>query len=223
MAQKTIDPVKEFNFGRVSEVEINAEEGEDPYITVNYHLPIPGFDSRAEIEEVFYLNKERNVAIREAVNNLYSEIEKAIKNGQNVEGNPCSTCTSRCCNQFHDSIVVTHNDLERIGRYLGESMDWVKDHFIPIKANDPVLFGRARSKHHQGEQYCVFFDTDKRNCGIHPVKPQVCRDFSPHNCQLWESDSFKVMKNFMAKQKAKAKKQGTHRGPVAVPRKKRKK
>jgi hypothetical protein len=31
------------------------------------------------------------------------------------------------------------------------------------------------------------------------------------------------MKNFMAKQKAKAKKQGTHRGPVAVPRKKRKK
>ncbi len=218
----TIDPVKEFNFGRVSAIEIGADDGENPYLNITYNLPIPGFDSRAEIEETFYLNRSKNASIREAVNTLYAEIEKAIRSGRNVQGNPCSTCTSRCCSQFHDSIVVTHADFERVSRYFpNESDEWVRENFITIKADDPVLFGRTKSKRYQGEEVCIFFDIDKRNCGIHPVKPQVCRDYSPYNCQLFESDDVKVMKQFLAKQRAQ--KQGSHHGVVAPPPRKTKK
>jgi Fe-S-cluster containining protein len=162
---------------------------------VKMSLPVPGFDAQAEIEEIIYVNRKRHKALREIVNGLYQEIEDIIKEGRNVEGMPCSSCTSTCCSEFADSIYVTHEDVERIMDHNGDSMECLDDYFLCFAdGRDYAIYGRVKTKMWNGDEYCVFFDTDERNCGIHKVKPQVCQDYSPHNCMLWERDDVKLIK-----------------------------
>jgi Fe-S-cluster containining protein len=199
VTKKTVDPVKEFNFGRVESLNISADDN-GPYLTVKMSLPVPGFDARAEIEETFYINRKRHKRLRDIVNGLYEEIEDTIKEGRNVEGMPCASCISICCSEFADSIYVTHEDVERIMEHVaqdfaGEPMTWVDDYFWCFAdGRDYAIYGRAKTKMWRDAEYCVFFDTEERKCGIHKVKPQVCQDYSPHNCMLWEKDYVKLMK-----------------------------
>lgn len=187
MPKKTVDFVKEFNFGRVEGMEVGADE-EGTFLSVTFSCPVPGFTSPAGIEETFYLHWSRYSRLNKLVQDLSQEVERIIKEGVNVEGDPCSVCTATCCSEYANSITVTHEDFHRIVQSgLGQFED-----FKQLGRDDAGYYGKVRTKEVDGTTWCTFYDVKRGKCSIHKVKPQVCADYSPFSCNLFEKKLVKL-------------------------------
>ena len=76
----------------------------------------------------------------------------------------CRTC-GECCKGYGGTFV-TEADLEAIAQYTKIPVNRLKSDYCRLSGKNPVLA--------QGEDgYCIF--RKKELCGIHPVKPRMCR------------------------------------------------
>jgi Fe-S-cluster containining protein len=187
---KKVSLVEELNLAHIESIEIGAD-GDGTFLIAKLSIPVPGFDAPACVEETFYINKKRHVKLRKAANSLFKAVHDTIKDGTNVKNNPCETCDSNCCFKWGDSIMVTHEDVERISENEPES--FISAHFKKV-ANNIVLYGKAKTKMVGLDECCIFFDEKRMNCSIHKKKPQVCRVFSPYNCTEYQVDKEKLRK-----------------------------
>lgn len=85
----------------------------------------------------------------------------------------CKTCPGNCCNGVSGNIWVSPIEIERIAEYLKIK----REEFIPDylrRINNRFSIKELRT----GDNYaCVFFDKEKNDCGIYPVRPEQCRTF----------------------------------------------
>ncbi|KEO83827.1 YkgJ family cysteine cluster protein [Tumebacillus flagellatus] len=78
-----------------------------------------------------------------------------------METLPCTGCRGLCCGP----VPVTEQELKKIKK--------------KIKSMPPKLRAELEGqKRFFGT--CIFFDQDKDRCGIHSVRPAICRAFGLH-------------------------------------------
>lgn len=143
-----------------------------PYVR---HQVWPGL---ATVEESYPIRRFKTL-----VNQLYKEVYKLAQEGPGEP--PCGDCTSSCCTYFHESIVVTEEDVERIAA-AGHS----KESFRKGNVTKPGYYGYV----HSPDGNCRFFDPSTQRCGIHEIKPQVCREYSAHDCGMYFTAPMELVK-----------------------------
>lgn len=93
----------------------------------------------------------------------------------------CTQCGD-CCKGFGGTYLA-ETDVIAIADFLGISKSDLLERYCVSSGNRPVLA--------QGEDgYCIFFD---RNCGIHPVKPQMCKNWPYIENVLVDPANWRIM------------------------------
>jgi Fe-S-cluster containining protein len=88
----------------------------------------------------------------------------------------CSQCPGWCCS--YERIRVTPADLEVLAEHFEcdgedikkESLDFIDGEWFLRHRNDDIF-----------KSICVFFDRNKRHCGIYEARPAVCHKFPWQN------------------------------------------
>ena len=75
----------------------------------------------------------------------------------------CTQC-GQCCKGY-GGTYVSEADIAAIAHFLGISSASFRGRYCTLSGGKPLLAQRP-------DGYCIFFD---QNCGIHPVKPRMCR------------------------------------------------
>jgi Fe-S-cluster containining protein len=86
----------------------------------------------------------------------------------------CSTCAGNCCIGESGYIWATKKEQHAIAKHLKLSYSIFQEKYIDH------FGGRASLKEKQlsTDNYaCIFFDVEKRQCGIYNVRPIQCRTF----------------------------------------------
>jgi Fe-S-cluster containining protein len=83
---------------------------------------------------------------------------------------PCATCTFACCKK--GPYAITAEDLVRLSKEEQE---------VCIKGPFNQIFLPSLPN-----GTCGFLTP--RGCGVHPRKPQGCRDLDAWNCGMYEAD-----------------------------------
>ncbi|MET3698819.1 hypothetical protein SAMN05877753_11054 [Bacillus oleivorans] len=71
---------------------------------------------------------------------------------------PCLGCKGLCCGP----VPVTENELKKIKKKIKT---------MPVKIRSEL----ENQKRYYGT--CIFYDTNNDRCGIHSVRPEICRMF----------------------------------------------
>jgi Fe-S-cluster containining protein len=79
----------------------------------------------------------------------------------------CTQC-GECCRGF-GGTHVSDADIDAIARFLGTTPEVVADRYCQRSGSRRVVAQRRPGG------YCVFWQEGL--CGIHPVKPRMCRDW----------------------------------------------
>ncbi len=97
----------------------------------------------------------------------------------------CKRC-GFCC-KGESTISLSEEEILRIAKFLNLSKsDFLKKYTIK-KGN------RIEMKVKDG--YCIFFDKKKRICKIHPVKPEMCKQWPLIPIIFEDIESFKIIQN----------------------------
>ncbi len=99
----------------------------------------------------------------------------------------CKRCGS-CC-QGESTISLTPQDIQRISYFLGITKEEFLEKYAVIKSG-----GRIEFKTKEG--FCIFFDKKTKECKIHPVKPERCKEWPFVKAIFEDFESFKIIKNF---------------------------
>ncbi|OUQ85633.1 zinc/iron-chelating domain-containing protein [Brevibacillus brevis] len=74
---------------------------------------------------------------------------------------PCQGCKGLCCGP----VPITEKEFKMVHKKLKALPNKLRDDL----KNQPRMFGT-----------CIFYDMQKDQCGIHSVRPEVCRAFGYH-------------------------------------------
>jgi uncharacterized protein len=93
----------------------------------------------------------------------------------------CQQC-GECCKGY-GGTYVTEKDIEAIAAFIGVAAEGFVKAYCRISANKPVLA--------QGDNgYCIFWKT---LCGIHPVKPRMCREWPFIKSVITAPENWRIM------------------------------
>ncbi len=85
----------------------------------------------------------------------------------------CDECDGKCCRGSSGYVWLKNQELEKISSYLDLStVDFINQYIDVVDARLSL-----REKISGNEYLCYFFDMEKEQCLIYPVRPQQCRDF----------------------------------------------
>lgn len=79
-----------------------------------------------------------------------------------MESLPCQECKGLCCGP----VPITKQELKRVKKAINE---------MPYKKR----FELEKQQRYFGT--CIFYDLDNDICGIHKVRPSICRAFGHYN------------------------------------------
>ena len=86
----------------------------------------------------------------------------------------CATCEGNCCIGESGYIWITTQEIVKLAKYLQLPVEEIYSKYI-------FKFGYKYSlKEKQLSQdnfACIFFDIEKKQCGIYDVRPSQCRTF----------------------------------------------
>lgn len=74
---------------------------------------------------------------------------------------PCQGCKGLCCGP----VPITEKERKRILKQIKAMPRKIRE----ALENQPRLYGT-----------CIFYDLHNDQCGIHAVRPEICRDFGYH-------------------------------------------
>lgn len=93
----------------------------------------------------------------------------------------CQQC-GQCCKGY-GGTYITESDIAAISAFIGVAPEGFVKAYCRISANRPVL---AQGK----DGYCIFWKT---LCGVHPVKPRMCRAWPYINSVLKAPENWRIM------------------------------
>ncbi|MEZ0230091.1 MAG: YkgJ family cysteine cluster protein [Planctomycetota bacterium] len=100
--------------------------------------------------------------------------------------NPCNRCRAACCREL--DVEVMEDDIEDIADFLDLPLAAVKRHVTA----EPTRYLEGQPIHELvkgADGWCPFSREvagRKRICGVHPIRPVACREFSADTCGLRE-------------------------------------
>jgi uncharacterized protein len=86
----------------------------------------------------------------------------------------CCTRCGNCCTGEPGFVWVNEEEIEAIGKYVGQSPAEIEGLYTRPSRRGPTLREKANGD-------CVFFDRNK-GCTIYPVRPRQCRTWP-----FWQS------------------------------------
>ena len=106
------------------------------------------------------------------------------QDAEKTPGDSAFTCRQcgDCCIGYGGTFV-TDQDIERISAYIGIDPHGFVKQFCCLSGDRPVLT-------QQEDGHCVFWD---KVCTIHPVKPQMCRNWPYIESLLIDFDNWNIM------------------------------
>jgi len=87
--------------------------------------------------------------------------------------NACESCEGNCCIGESGNIFVTQSEIEAIAGHLELSMAEFRSDYLIKRGYKFSLQEKMMGESHD----CIFFDREKKGCGIYEVRPQQCRTF----------------------------------------------
>jgi len=94
----------------------------------------------------------------------------------------CKTCGD-CCTGY-GGTYVSENDMKRIADYIKVSVSDLKSKYLEISSSGKYVIVRGEN----GK--CVFAD---KLCGIHPVKPDMCKAWPFINSVITNPENWNIM------------------------------
>src|ERR1051325_7776596 len=85
----------------------------------------------------------------------------------------CLKCPGYCCS--YPEIEITPRDIERLAKHFGLAYGAAEERFTKYDAKEKVRLLRHR-KDTVFDTVGMFFDQEKRRCGVYTARPGVCRD-----------------------------------------------
>jgi Fe-S-cluster containining protein len=97
---------------------------------------------------------------------------------------PLFECT-RCgdCCRGYGGTYLTESDIAAISAFVGVGETEFRQRYCVLSGNRPVLI-------QQSNGYCIFYD---QGCGIHPVKPRMCRQWPFIHSLMVDIANWRVM------------------------------
>ncbi|MBR2495195.1 YkgJ family cysteine cluster protein [Helicobacter sp.] len=89
------------------------------------------------------------------------------------DGSACKSCGGRCCVGESGYIFLTLKEVESIAAFLGVEFEKFVLHYVKKVG---YRFSLIEKSYEDGFA-CVFFDTQKKQCGIYETRPAQCRTF----------------------------------------------
>lgn len=97
----------------------------------------------------------------------------------------CQRC-GFCC-QGESTVSLSPEEISRISAFLGLSPPEFLRLFTLTKGR------RVEMKTIEG--HCIFYETSRRLCKIHPVKPKPCQEWPLHFSILKSRENFEIIKS----------------------------
>ena len=88
--------------------------------------------------------------------------------------NKCATCEGNCCIGESGYIWITIAEIDTLAKHLNISTQECFDKYL-LKYG--YKFSIKEKKISQNNYACVFFDLEKKQCGIYEARPTQCRTF----------------------------------------------
>jgi hypothetical protein len=88
----------------------------------------------------------------------------------------CLNCIGICCSVY-DHVQVGKRDVRRLAKHFGLSPEAARLKFTKFSEGETIL---KRKRDPLLGRTCMFFDLEKRLCGIYEARPAVCRDWPTH-------------------------------------------
>jgi Fe-S-cluster containining protein len=92
----------------------------------------------------------------------------------------CASCEGRCCTGESGYIWITPKEMQEVAKLLDMEFDEFTSSYVKKVGYRYSLVERKNDESFE----CVFFDSEKKQCGIYEARPKQCRTFP-----FW--DSFK--------------------------------
>lgn len=99
----------------------------------------------------------------------------------------CKRCGACCAGE--STVSISSQEIQNISQFLGLSTEEFLKKYTLLKSKT-----RIEMKTQDG--YCIFFDTVKKICKIHPVKPYKCKEWPLTPIIFEDEENFKIIKNF---------------------------
>ena len=94
--------------------------------------------------------------------------------------NKCQECGGKCCRGESGYIFVNPKEIEKIAEFL--QLDF-ESFCLKFVKKVGYRYSLIEKREKDGTGYaCVFFDEEKMQCGIYPVRPKQCEKFPFWDC-----------------------------------------
>ena len=98
------------------------------------------------------------------------------KDGYDFAFNPkgCESCEGNCCIGESGNIWISRQEIEYLKNYLDITIEELASKYIEKRG---YRYSIKERKLAENNYACVFFDLEKKQCGIYEARPIQCRTF----------------------------------------------
>lgn len=98
----------------------------------------------------------------------------------------CKRC-GNCC-KGESTVSLSPEERDRIAEFLGLPLEEFLERFA-----EPRGGNRVEMKTKDG--YCIFYNSQKGLCSIHPVKPEKCKEWPFPEIIFTDEENFQIIKS----------------------------
>ncbi len=88
--------------------------------------------------------------------------------------NRCSTCEGNCCIGESGYIWINKDEIVKLANHLDMSVEELSLKYL-FKAG--YKYSIKEKQVSQNSHACIFFDLEKKQCGVYEARPSQCRTF----------------------------------------------
>lgn len=98
------------------------------------------------------------------------------KDGYDFAFNPkgCDSCEGNCCIGESGNIWISRQEIEYLKDHLNISIEELASKYIEKRG---YRYSIKERKLAENNYACIFFDLEKKQCGIYEARPTQCRTF----------------------------------------------
>ncbi|NVJ53733.1 MAG: YkgJ family cysteine cluster protein [Campylobacteraceae bacterium] len=98
------------------------------------------------------------------------------KDGYDFAFNPkgCESCEGNCCIGESGNIWISRQEIEYLKNHLNISIEELASKYIEKRG---YRYSIKERKLAENNYACIFFDLEKKQCGIYEARPTQCRTF----------------------------------------------
>lgn len=86
----------------------------------------------------------------------------------------CDTCEGNCCIGESGNIWINKHEIEKLSKHLNLDLVETFDKYLEKRGYRYSIKEVQLSKDNFA---CIFFDLDKKQCGVYEARPSQCRTF----------------------------------------------